>query len=477
MNSSSHPYSRRQFLATGTSIVAGAGAAALLAGCSNSRAVTGSSSSFASSSAALTPATLTPAAASPAVPDISGQFSSAKIDWKQFAGTTITVSAEQHPWYTAISPLLGQFTELTGIKVTPSVLGEDQYVSKIAVQLSGGSSTPDIFMVNQFGQATGSGWLEQLDSYLTNTKLTDPAWYAKDDFFPGALSFAKSGGKTMAMPITAEAQMLFLRSDVVKAPPATLDDLVTAAVAANKGGVAGFGSRAVASANQTPWPFGGFAFTEGGFFIDPSGKAVFDSEANVTALQLYAKLLRETGPKGVSSWGFLENEQAMQQGRLAMWVDSSTFLGDLKDASKSKVAMSIDAYPFPAKNGKSVPNVWYWVVGINSKSAHKDAAWMFLQWSTSKPVSQAAGLVGASPARASSWQTADASAKIGKDNADRILKALQNADSQPMALAWQNTKWSQASDGLARAINSAVTGADAKQALNAAQTQAASIIG
>jgi multiple sugar transport system substrate-binding protein len=447
--------SRRGFLAGGAG-VAGLGLVAALTGCSDSRkGNTDQQQSLGNSE----------------------EFSSAKIDWQQYKGTTITVSAEQHPWYAAIAPLLPKFTALTGIKVTPSVLGEDQYVSKVAVQLSGGSSSPDVFMINQFGQATGSNWLEPLDGYLGNSKLTDPNWYADDDFFRGAISFSTANGKRMALPITSEVQMLFLRSDLISQPPTTMDELMAAAQAANKGDVAGFGSRAVAAANQTPWAYGGFAFTEGGYFIDPSGQPALDSAENVKALQVYADLLSKYGPKGVSSWGFLENEQAMQQGRLAMWTDSSTFLGDLKDKTKSKAADSIAAYPFPSQNGKSVPNLWYWTIGMNAKSQNKEAAWLFMQWATSKPISQAAGLVGASPARASSWQTADAAAKIGKDNSDRILQSLKNADSKPMALAWQNTKWAQASDGLARAVNAAVTGSSPSEQLKTAQSQAKAIFG
>jgi multiple sugar transport system substrate-binding protein len=472
---------RRRFLSTTAGLIAGAGLVAA-SGCANSREPTASSSSAPAAgtsgaagggSAAASSAGATTASAGASNAD----FTAAKIDWKQFAGKTITISAETHPWYSAIEPLLPQFTALTGINVTPAVLGEDQYVAKIAVQLAGGSTTPDVFMVNQFGQATGSGWLEPLDGYLSNTKLTDPAWYAPADFFPGALSFAKSDGKTMAMPITAELQMLFLRSDLIKKPPTTMDELVATAAEANNGSVAGFGSRAVANASQTPWPYGGFAFTQGGFFIDKEGKAALNSEANVSALKIYAQLLSKSGPKGVSSWGFLENQQAMQQGRLAMWTDSSTFLGDLRDTKKSKVGANIDAYAFPSQNGKSIPNVWFWTVGVNAKSTQKEAAWLFLQWATSKPISAAAGLVGASPARASAWEAPAAAAKIGAANSQRILSALKGADSTPMALAWQNTKWSQVSDGLARAVNSSITGADPATALATAQAQAVKILG
>lgn len=430
-----------------------------LAGCSSSRTDGGSATD------------------APATSCDNTAFTDAAIDWEQFSGETVTLYAQEHPWWSTVEPLIPCFEELTGISVDPTVLGEDQYVSKIAVDLSAGSATPDVFMVNQFGQATGSGWLEPLDSYLNDAEVTDPDWYNVDDFFPGAQAYAQPNGSYMALPVTAEAQMLFIRDDLVPSAPTTFDELKDAAAAANTDGVAGFGSRAVAAANQTPWPFGGFAFSNGGEYLTADGQPALDSAANVDALTYYADLLANYGPAGVSGWGFLENQQAMQQGTLAIWTDSSTFLGSLKDPEASQYADDINAYEFPAGNsGVSKPNAWYWTVGINSKSEHKDAAWLFLQWATSLPVSEAGAENGASPARNAAWDSEGVSATIGAENAERIKQALDNVDSDPLANAWKNTDWSQIADPLARAINAAVTGSDPATELQNAQQAAEDVL-
>src|SRR5262245_3585160 len=39
------------------------------------------------------------------------------IDWKQYAGQSITLAGAIHPWSSAIEPLLPEFTALTGINV------------------------------------------------------------------------------------------------------------------------------------------------------------------------------------------------------------------------------------------------------------------------------------------------------------------------------------------------------------------------
>lgn len=406
----------------------------------------------------------------------NSDYSAASIDWKQFSGESITVAAESHAWWSTVEPLLGCFTELTGITVKPNVLGEDQYVSKVAVELSSGGSTPDVFMINQFGQATGSGWLAPLDSFMSDSTLTDPEWYNVDDFFPGASAFAQEDGKYMALPITAEVEMLFVRDDLVANAPTTMDALKQAADDANKVGVAGFSARSVSSPSQSPWTYAGFAFSEGAQLLDSDGMPQFDTPENVSALTRYADLIMNDAPAGASGWGYLENQQAMQQGKLAMWADSSSLLGSLKDPEKSAEAENISAYSFPAGANGSVPNLYYWTIGMNAKSEHKDAAWLFMQWATSAPISAAAGVNGASPARSSAWSAPDAATLIGQDNAERILGALQAADSTEFANTWKETSWSQMADPLARAVNAAASGSDVATELANAQKVAEGMV-
>lgn len=441
-----------------------------LSGCSNSRAADATAASSAAGSS------VSGSASAATKCDLSA-YTNAKIDWKQQAGKTVTLAVEEHPWWETVKPQIACFEQLTGITVTPTVLGEDQFVAKLPTELSGGSDTPDVFMVNQYGQAQGSGWLQPLNSYLNDPKLTDPSWYDVKDFFPGAQAFAQTKGQYLAMPITAEAQMLFIRDDLVKKAPTTMAELESDAAAANKGDVAGFGSRAVANANETPWPFAGFAFSAGGQYLDDNGKPMLDSAANLKALQTYSDLISKYGAKGASGWGFLQNQQAMQQGKLAIWTDSSTFLGSLKDAAKSKNAKDINAYPFPAgASGKSLPNAWYWTVGMNAKSKAKDASWLFLQWATSLPISKLGAAQGASPARQAAWDSPQASAAIGDANAQRVKAAIASVNSSFMADAWKNNSWNQVADALARAVNSSVTGGDASAVLKTAQDTALTVL-
>ena len=66
--------------------------------------------------------------------DYAAMYASAAIDWKQFAGQTITLAGATHPWSKAIGPLLPQFTKLTGINVVTEFQQETEYPGRAADQ-------------------------------------------------------------------------------------------------------------------------------------------------------------------------------------------------------------------------------------------------------------------------------------------------------------------------------------------------------
>ena len=65
-------------------------------------------------------------------------YASAAIDWKQFAGQTITLAGAIHPWSNVITPLLPDFTKLTGINVVTDFQLETTYLSAIPIRLARG---------------------------------------------------------------------------------------------------------------------------------------------------------------------------------------------------------------------------------------------------------------------------------------------------------------------------------------------------
>lgn len=93
--------------------------------------------------------------------DTAAAYANAAIDWKQFAGQTIALSGAIHPWSNAITPLLPEFTILTGINVTIDFQLETSYLGALPIRLARGSSTPDVFMFTTYGQGISNGWVSR----------------------------------------------------------------------------------------------------------------------------------------------------------------------------------------------------------------------------------------------------------------------------------------------------------------------------
>jgi multiple sugar transport system substrate-binding protein len=433
----------------------------------------------AATSAATAAAT---AAASTAAPD---EYTSAKINWKQFAGQTLVLGAEEHPWTSAITPLLPQFEALTGIKVTLDTASETEYTTKMPVSLAGGAATPDVFMVWSMGQAVDAKWLEPLDSYYANAALYDAAWYDKNDVFTSAQQFPvwPADGVTYAMAITAEAQTMFYRQDLLTAKglavPKTMDDLRAVADALKTSSMSGIAMRAKPTGDAVPWTAAGWIFSNGGQIIDESGKAAFDSAEAVAAVDAYGSLLKADGPKGIGNYHWQEALGDFQQGKTAISGDSSNFAPDIENPAKSTVAGKVVYGALPSFGSKPAkPNMWHWLMGMNSKSANKGAAFLLMEWLTSKPTSILIGRNGAAPTRASAWQDAGFRAKFGATAADAALANLKAADGAVMTRTWFNPKSPQVLDLLAVAINKVIIGqSDAQAALTDAAAQANVILG
>src|SRR5260370_41510918 len=104
-------------------------------------------------------------------------YAKAAIDWKQFAGQTISLAGAVHPWSNTITPLLRDFTKLTGIEVTTDFQLETTFLGALPIKLARGSSTPDVFMFLTYGQGITAGWLEPLNAHYSDPSLPHLASY------------------------------------------------------------------------------------------------------------------------------------------------------------------------------------------------------------------------------------------------------------------------------------------------------------
>jgi multiple sugar transport system substrate-binding protein len=364
--------------------------------------------------------------------EVAAGYANAAIDWKQFAGQTITLAGAIHPWSNAITPLLWDFTKLTGISVVTDFRLETTYLGALPIQLNRGGSTPDVFMYTTYGQGISAGWLEPLNAYYADKSLTDPGWYDENDILKTARAFPLwRDGERYAIPITSEAVTLFINGDALGAKnlaiPQTFEALLVTANAIKTDEMSGIAMRAQAGGNSSV-PAMSFLFSYGGAMISDN-KAAFASPEAIAAIEIYGQLLRQAGPGGVSGYEWYHVLDDFLQRRTAMAIDSSNFATDISNPAKSQVTDKAVFAAFPHVAGRtSVPFMSHWQACINSKSRNKRAAFLFLLWATSRPTSLRTAAAGLATTRVSAWSSEGFKKAFGAQAAEAALTNLQNAD-------------------------------------------------
>ncbi|MCA6114875.1 extracellular solute-binding protein [Bradyrhizobium sp. WSM 1738] len=413
--------------------------------------------------------------------DVATPYANAAIDWRQSAGQTITLAGAIHPWTNAITPLLPDFTELTGISVVPDFRLETTYLGALPIQLNRGDSTPDVFMFTTYGQGISAGWLEPLNAYYSDRSLTDLGWYDESDLLKTARAFPVwRSGERYAMPITSEAVTLFVNSEALKAKqlqvPKTFEELLVTANAVKTDEMSGIAMRAQAGGNSSV-PAMSFVFSHGGDMVKDN-KAAFASPEAIAAIEIYGRLLSQAGPAGVSGYEWYHVLDDFLQGRTAMAIDSSNFATDISNPARSQVANQAVFAAFPHAAGRPpVPFMSHWQACINSRSRHKRAAFLFLLWATSKPTSLKAAAAGLATTRVSAWSSEGFKKAFGAQAAEAALINLQNADVDRAKAILFHPQSRPILDAFMIGVNEVVTGAKpAKIAMvNAAEKANAAI--
>jgi ABC-type glycerol-3-phosphate transport system substrate-binding protein len=334
-------------------------------------------------------------------------FADEAFDWKQQSGKTINLAMSRHPWQEALEPLIPEFQQKTGINVAITKLPEQEYLTKVVADLTGGTFGQDVFMTQYYDAPSyqQKGWTKDLAPYLNDPKKT-ASDYDWEDFFQAARDVSKVGGKyTDRVAITSEAQTLVYRADVLEAAgiavPTTFDELAAAAEKITAAGkMSGLTLR---GGNDIWWPLYGVVRSYGGDYLDAALKPVVNSAATQAAVSMYDRLAKSC-PAGITSYGWDEINTAMLSGQAAMFLDSSVVYSRLVDPAVSNVVGKIGIAPFVQGPAGRHGQAHFWTVSLNNAAPEPDAGWLFLQWATSKDIQGRIALKGVLGPRSSAWE-------------------------------------------------------------------------
>ncbi len=328
-----------------------------------------------------------------------------------YAGSKISILANDHPWVHHIAARIEEFSGLTGIAVVFDVYPEEQFRIKRTVEMLSGVSAYDSFMImpgNSLSEYHAKGWVEPLEPFLENVRLAWPD-YDVADLYPSALEASVREGRLYSLPVLLETSILAYNKRIFAAygakPPRTMRELEQAArtVFQGSGGrIAGLTMRGRDMSATSQWV--DFLHSFGGSWLDGEGNAALASPESLAALEFYGRLLRDYGPRDATRIGWYESVSLFMRGGAGMIYDANLFRTHYEDRAHSTVYGDLGYAVLPAGPSGSVPHVSHWGLAIDPRSKSKEAAWLFIQWATAKEQSLSAHLAGIPSARESVWK-------------------------------------------------------------------------
>ncbi|WP_108610549.1 extracellular solute-binding protein [Aminobacter sp. MSH1] len=419
----------------------------------------------------------------------------AAFDWRQAEGTEITLLASEHPWTAGVREHLPEFEALTGIKVNVTAFAEDLYVDRANLAIRSDKPVADVFM-SLMDAAIFEQWnvggVASLTPFLKDATLTDAA-YDYADFSQALLQGASfppgdAAAEQFALPISMEAYILFYNKALVDKHlggkvPASWDELLAGAQKVTEaGGGQAFGS--VMRGQRS----GSLVDTMTGIVLNAWGEAEaplpyniwfdgawdkprFDDPRIATGLAHYAGLLK-AGPENALSFGWEDASRYFAQDKAAFFIDASVFGPGFEDPKTSPVGGHVGYAVLPPTDGVSVSGHWAWGLSMAKNSEKKNAAWLFMQWATSKDMDAAFGLKTGGATRSSTWANPKYVAAFAPGYVEAVSKQLEHT--RPTMVFRQG--WSEVVLVIVDAIHSIYGGEDPAAAVATLQTVAPEVM-
>ncbi|GHE04927.1 sugar ABC transporter substrate-binding protein [Streptomyces alanosinicus] len=306
------------------------------------------------------------------------------------AGTTITVAIVANPQMQDVQKLTPYFEHRhPGVHVRYVTLPENVARQKITESVATGGKEFDVVMISNYETPmwARNGWLVDLQPYADRTPGYDPG-----DFIRPIRQSLSYRGELYSVPFYGESSYLMYRKDLLAARHLTMPAAPTweqvAALARKLNDpahrVAGICLRGVPGWGENLAPLDTVINTFGGRWYDLGWNARLTSPEVTKAVGFYTGLLRTAGEPGAATAGYTECGTDMAQGNAALWYDATVAAGSLEDPGSSKVVGRIGYASAPVERTASSGWLYSWSLAIPGTSRHRDAAWQFMAWATSK---------------------------------------------------------------------------------------------
>ncbi|MCU1403434.1 MAG: sugar transporter substrate-binding protein [Microbacteriaceae bacterium] len=280
------------------------------------------------------------------------------------------------------------FTKQTGIKVNFTLLPENDLRAKASQEFSSQAGQYDVATLSNYEVPSyaKNGWLTSLSDNVAADKTFDQA-----DILPAMTKSLTSGGKIYAEPFYGESSFLMYRTDVFAKAGLTMPSNPTwqqvADLAAKVDGAVP-GMKGICLRGQPGWgqlfaPLTTVVNTFGGTWFNKDWTAGVNSPAFEDATNFYVNLIKAHGESGAAQSGYTECLNNLQQGKVAMWYDSTAAAGSL-EAAGSPVAGKLGYVAAPVVKTANSGWLYTWAFAIQKAGKNQTAAQKFIEWASSK---------------------------------------------------------------------------------------------
>jgi len=371
--------------------------------------------------------------------------------YAEYEGTTLIVNFPAHPHYDAVMQILPEFTAQTGIEVEVDQLPYLKMRERQTLELAQEEGEYDLIAYVVFSKAdyVYADQLENLAKYFMNPALADPAYDSADliDGYVYNIGFAGgdrgylSGatGSLFGLPYGSETSILGYRKDIFEKHglevPETYEEMLELAcqIPELEPGMGGLASRAASGHHAA------HAYL---LHLNPLGGAIFDDEWNpimnnaegVAAAEALKQII-DCGAEGAVNFGFGEALGSFLNGDTAMFLDTTIVAGQIDDPDKSQVVGNVGWALHPMGTERASQTGGFGI-GIPANAENKEAAFLLMQWLTSREGDKLVAMAGGNPSRFSTHQDAEVNEKF--PHMATFGEALQYADPdwRPIIPVW-----------------------------------------
>lgn len=369
-----------------------------------------------------------PAPVETEAPEAPAAPAAGEIDWQQLKGTKITVFLSETPMAVAIRENLQDFLDLTGIEVEYLVVSENDYWSKLTVDLTSGAGQFNVFMSGptiNWGYAAANQ-IQPLDPFLTDPSLT-PADWNYDDFYTWAMESNRwdgtpgpaglGAGQLWSVPINAVNNIFTYRQDLFDEwglePPATWDEWAAVAreIKEKSGGELdgkpfySVAQRGALDITTLSGPFYSGLYSYGGQDFNEDLTPAMNNETSLAFQELYMDTIKETGSQEWPNMMWFDVQQGFTTGQYAMVFDVADFIPTYEGEGSAVAGKIAFAEPPAGPDGTRLSSVWTWGLSMNAATSgdQAKAAWLFIMWASDKDTMTEFAKTGSWPTRESVW--------------------------------------------------------------------------